>query len=133
MAATIPADLLDIFAEPALGHVAYRASNGHLAIFPMWVAYDGEHLLTSTPVGARKARVLEQPGAEVAVSIVSAASPWRYLSLTGHVVGVRPDEGLAFIDEQSQRFTGGPYRVRDRAREVFTIELDRVMARTGRG
>lgn len=130
--ATVPDDMLDLFAEPALGHVAYRSAAGSLAIWPMWVSFEDGALRTSTPVGARKSRALREPGAEVAVSVVSTTSPWRWISMTGHVVDVQPDVHLAFIDRQSRRYTGGPYRDRGREREVFTIRLDRVTHSTGR-
>jgi hypothetical protein len=124
--------MFDIFDEPALGHVAYQAVSGRLAIWPMWVSYDGTHLLTSSPAGAKKVPALRKPGAVVAVSIVSTTSPWRWLSMTGHVVDVRPDVGLAYIDAQSRRFTGGDYRDHEHPREVFVIELDRVSHSAGR-
>ena len=128
----IPAEMLDIFEEPALGNVAYRATDERLAIFPMWVSWVGEHLLTSTRVGAHKTTALTRPGTEVAVSIVSGRSPWRWLSLTGHVVDVRPDEGLAFMDSQSRRYLGMDYRDREHGREVLVVELDRVAISPGR-
>ena len=130
--ATVPDEMRDVFDEPALGHVAYTSAAGTLAIWPMWVSYDGTRLMTSSPVGARKARALAEPGAQVAVSVVSTTSPWRWVSMTGRVVEVRPDEGLAFIDSQSQRYTGGPYRDRQTQRNIFVIELDRVTHSTGR-
>jgi hypothetical protein len=41
---------------------------------------------------------------------------------------VRPDTGLAFIDKMSERYTGGPYRFRERDREIFVIEIDHLVA-----
>ena len=52
--------------------------------------------------------------------------------IRGQVVGTRPDEGLAFIDKMSQRYTGQPYRFRERPREIFLIKPDHVIAQTGR-
>jgi hypothetical protein len=48
------------------------------------------------------------------------------------LVDFRPDEGLAFIDRMSDRYTGQPYRMRDRPREVFVIAPDHVRASSGR-
>ena len=124
MSITIPDTVRDLFDEPALGHVSYTNDAGQIVTFPMWVDFDGEHVLASSPVGSRKGRAIrERP--QVAVSIVSTKTPWRWLSLSGRVVGIEPDEGLAFIDRMSHKYLGQPYQRRT-PREVFTIELERL-------
>ena len=42
-----------------------------------------------------------------------------------HVVDVKPDENLAFIDRMAQRYVGTAYQRRT-PREIFTIAIDRV-------
>ncbi len=124
MTASIPDDLLDIFEEPALGHVSYTTEAGQIVPFPMWVDHDGTHLLTSSPEGSKKGRALRvRP--QVGVAIVSTKTPWRWLSISGRVVEIRPDEGLAFIDRMSQKYVGQAYQRRT-PREIFVIEIDRV-------
>jgi len=124
MTASIPADMLDLFSEPALGHVSYTTAAGQIVTFPMWVDFDGSHLLASSPVGSRKGQAIRHRP-RVAVSIVSTKTPWRWLSVSGRVVDIAPDEDLAFIDRMSQKYVGRPYERRS-PREVFTIEVDRV-------
>jgi hypothetical protein len=122
--AAIPEKVLDLFQEPALGHVSYINKRGQLVTFPMWVDYDGRHLVTSSFEGSRKARSMrERP--QVAVSIVSTKDPWHWLSISGRVTDIKPDENLAFIDKMSRKYTGGDYQRRS-PREVITIEIDRV-------
>jgi PPOX class probable F420-dependent enzyme len=124
MPASIPDDLRDIFDEPALAHVSYLNRKGQIVTFPMWVDFDGEHILVSSPMGSRKGKSFrERP--DVAVSIVSTKNPWHWLSVSGRVVDIRPDENLAFIDRMSQKYTGKNYERRT-PREIFTIEVDRV-------
>ena len=48
------------------------------------------------------------------------------------VIETRPDEGLAFIDRMSMRYTGQPYRFRGADREIFVIDPDHVIASGGR-
>jgi len=124
MSASIPVELLDLFAEPALGIVSYTTAAGQIVPFPMWVDYDGTHLLASSPMGSKKGRAL-RARPQVGVAIVSTKTPWRWLSLSGRIVEIRPDEGLAFIDRMSQKYAGQAYERRT-PREVFLIELDRV-------
>jgi hypothetical protein len=90
----------------------------------MWVDVDGEHILVSSPLGSRKGRALrERP--DVAVSIVSNNNRWHWLSISGRVIDIQPDENLAFIDRMAQKYTGKAYERRT-PREIFTIEVDRL-------
>jgi hypothetical protein len=75
-------------------------------------------------MGSKKGRAL-RARPQVGVAIVSTKTPWRWLSLSGRIVEIRPDEGLAFIDRMSQKYAGQAYERRT-PREVFLIELDRV-------
>jgi hypothetical protein len=69
----------------------------------------------------------------VAISVVDRANPWRWVSISGRVVEIRPDAGLAFIDKMSRRYTGRDYMMRDMEREIFVIEPQRVRSSSGRG
>jgi hypothetical protein len=124
MSATIPEDLRDLFDEPALAHVSYLNRKGQIITFPMWVDFDGEHILVSSPIGSRKGSALrERP--QVAVSIVSTKNRWHWLSISGRVIDIQPDDDLAFIDRMSEKYTGNKYERRN-PREIFKIAIDRV-------
>jgi PPOX class probable F420-dependent enzyme len=121
---TIPEDLRDLFEEPALAHFSYLNKRGQIVTFPMWVDVDGEHLLVSSPVGSRKGKALrERP--DVAVSIVSNNNRWHWISISGRVIDIQPDDNLEFIDRMAQKYTGKAYERRT-PREVFTVEIDRI-------
>jgi PPOX class probable F420-dependent enzyme len=131
MAQSIPGDLTDLLTTNVLGHVVALRRDGTMAVYLMWVDYDGEHILTSSMVDSRKAANWRRDP-KVAISVVDREDDWRFLIIRGRVVDVRPDEGLAFIDKMSMRYTGQPYRMRDRPREIFVIEPDHVRASRGR-
>jgi PPOX class probable F420-dependent enzyme len=122
---TIPEKVQDLFEEPALGHVSYINKRGQMVTFPMWVDSDGQHILTSSRVGSRKAAAMRKRP-EVSVSIVSTKNPFHWLSISGRVVDIKPDEGLAFIDKMSRKYNGSDYDDRRSPREVMTIDIDRV-------
>ncbi|MGH2462963.1 MAG: hypothetical protein ACRDFZ_04970 [Candidatus Limnocylindria bacterium] len=131
MSAEIPEDLLDLLTTNVLGHVSAIRPDDSMAHYLMWIDSDGEHVLTSSMVGSRKAaRWARDP--HVTISAVDRADDWRFLIIRGQVVETRPDEGLAFIDKMSVRYTGQPYRFRERPREVFVIQPDHVIASRGR-
>jgi len=131
MAESIPEDLTDLLTTNVLGHVSAIRRDGSIAQYLMWVDYDGKHVLTSSMVGSRKAANWRR-NPKVSVSVVDRDDDWRFLIIRGRVVDTRPDEGLAFIDKMSMRYTGQPYRFRERPREIFVIELDYVRASGGR-
>ncbi len=121
---TIPPELQDLFDEPALGHLSYLNATGQIVAFPVWVELDGDVLQISSPVGSRKGRALrERP--QVSVSIVSTKDPFHWLSVSGRVVDIVPDDDLRVIDRLARRYVGGDYQDR-RPREVFQIAVDRV-------
>jgi len=121
---TIPDQLRDLFDEPALGHVSYLNRKDQIVTFPIWTDFDGDHVLVSSPVGSRKGKALrERP--QVAVSIVSTKDPWHWVSVSGRVVDIQPDQDLEFIDRMSQKYVGRDYERRT-PREIFTIAIDRV-------
>ncbi|MGA7910910.1 MAG: pyridoxamine 5'-phosphate oxidase family protein [Candidatus Dormiibacterota bacterium] len=123
-AKTIPDELRDLFDEPALAHVSYLNRKGQIVTFPMWVALDGDHMLVSSPVGSRKGQSLRERD-QVAVSVVSTKNPWHWVSVSGRVIDIRPDDNLAFIDRMAQKYTGAAYQRRT-PREIFTIAIDRL-------
>jgi PPOX class probable F420-dependent enzyme len=131
MPEAIPQDLADLLTSNVLGHVSAHREDGSIAQYLMWVDYDGEHVLTSSPLGSRKgAHWRRDP--HVTLSVVDRTDDWRYLVIRGRVVDIRPDVDLAFIDRMSQRYTGQPYRMRNHPREIFVIEPDNVRASGGR-
>ena len=124
MAVAIPEELRDLFEEPALAHVSYLNKKGQIVTFPMWVDFDGEHMLVSSPIGSKKGKSLrERP--HVAVSIVSNDNRWHWISISGRVIDIQPDDNLEFIDRMAKKYTGKPYERRT-PREVFVVEVDRV-------
>jgi len=131
MGAEIPEDLIDLLTTNVLGNVSALRRDGTIAQYLMWIDYDGEHVLTSSMVGSRKAANWRR-NPQVSLLVVDRDDDWRFLIIRGRVVDTRPDEGLAFIDKMSLRYTGQAYSVRDRQREVFVIQPDHVRASGGR-
>jgi PPOX class probable F420-dependent enzyme len=128
----VPAELVDLLTGSTLGHVTVLTPKGALFTHIMWIDYEDGRVLTSSRVGSAKGTAL-RADPRVAVSVVDRANPWRWVSVSGRVVEIRPDEGLAFIDKLSRRYTGRDYMMRTMEREIFVIEPERVRSATGRG
>jgi len=127
---TVPDDLLDLVTTDRVGHVSSIRLDGGIATHIMWIDWDGEHLLTSSPVGSRKGDNWRRDP-HTSVSVVDGDDPWRFVSIRGQVTEIRPDDDLEFIDKMSLRYTGAPYFRRGFEREVFVITPESI--RVGRG
>jgi PPOX class probable F420-dependent enzyme len=126
----IPETGLELLHGPNLGHVSFIDGKGRIVTAILWIHEVDGRVLTSSPVGSAKGRAYrERP--QVAVSVVDPANPFHYVSISGEVTGIRPDEGLAFIDEMSRKYNGTDYEQRDLEREVFEITPTHVRASTG--
>jgi PPOX class probable F420-dependent enzyme len=130
--AQIPAELTDLLTGSTLGHVTVITPSGALVSHIMWVDFEDGRVLTSSRVGSAKGKAL-RADPRISVSVVDRANPWRWVSVTGRVVEIRPDTDLAFIDKMSRRYTGRDYVMRSMEREIFVIEPLRVRSATGRG
>jgi PPOX class probable F420-dependent enzyme len=128
----VPTELVDLVTGSTLGHVTVVTPRGALVTHIMWVDYEDGHVLTSSRVGSAKGKAL-RADPRIAISVVDRANPWRWVSVSGRVVEIRPDSGLAFIDRMSRRYTGRDYMMRDMEREIFVIDPERVRSSTGRG
>jgi PPOX class probable F420-dependent enzyme len=74
MSEPIPEEYTDLFEKRAFAHLATLLPHGTPHVTPVWVDYDGEHLLVNTPQGTRKDRNMqEQP--HVALSIQDPENP----------------------------------------------------------
>ena len=128
MSAEIRVSLLDLLTTDHIGHLATLRPDGTLAPSMVWIDWDGEHILTSSPVGSHKGHHTRQ-NSPVALSVVDHHDPFRYLQIRGHVSGIRPDDGLAFTNRLSMRYLGSPYEDPTEEREIFEITVDHVRAR----
>ena len=75
----------------------------------MWVDADDEHMLINSELGRQKViNVTKDP--RVTVTVIDAASPYRYAEVRGIVVEqVTGPRARAHIDELSQKYLGQPY------------------------
>ena len=128
----VPAEMVDLLTGSTLAHVTVVTPKGALASHIMWIDYEDGRVMTSSRVGSAKGKAL-RADPRISVSVVDAANPWRWVSVSGRVVEIIPDTDLAFIDKMARRYTGRDYMMRDMAREIFLIEPERVRFSTGRG
>lgn len=130
MSDRIPAAAEDLVTSNVPAVVSYHDSGRRIVSFPMWVEHDDGVLRLSTPKGSRKTSHLRHDP-EVGLIFTDRTNPFRYLSVSGRVVDVHDDDGLATIDRLAHRYIGSDYPDRVGLREVFVVRPTRVTFSSG--
>jgi len=104
----VPEEYTDLFERPPFGNMATMLPTGFPHVTPVWIDYDGEHLLVNTARGRQKERnVARNPS--VGVSVIDPDDFYRYLSAYGEVTDLREEGAVEHIHELSRRYTGEEY------------------------
>ena len=101
--------------------------DGQPQALPTWIDTDGDHLLVNTEPQRQKAKNVRRDP-RVTVLIVDKANPFDFVEVRGRVVDtVGGEEARRHIDQLSQRYTGGPYRmpIGEQGRVILKITPDR--------
>ena len=104
--ATIPASHADLLKEKkAFANLATLNADGSPQVTPVWVDFDGTHVLVNTAKGRVKTRNLEREP-RVALAISEPENPYRYLGIQGRVTEITESGADAHIDKLAQKYLG---------------------------
>jgi PPOX class probable F420-dependent enzyme len=96
---------LDIFNKKSFAHLATLMKDGSPQVSPVWVDYDGSHILVNTARGRQKMiNILRNP--HVALSIQDPENPYRKLLVRGRVVAETEKGADEHIDHLAKKYTG---------------------------
>jgi PPOX class probable F420-dependent enzyme len=126
--ATIPASHADILTKPAFANLATLNPDGSPQVTPVWVDFDGSHVIVNTARGRVKAKNLAREP-RVALSIADPENPYRYLGVQGRVIEMTEQGGDAHIDKMAKKYLGKdsyPFRQPGEVRLVVKIAPDKV-------
>lgn len=99
----IPEDRRDLFEGETFAHFATVLPDGTPHVTPVWIDYDGEHVLVNTARGRQKERNVRE-NRRVGLSITDPDDPYRYVSVQGEVVEVTEEGAVEQIDELARRY-----------------------------
>jgi PPOX class probable F420-dependent enzyme len=127
-AAVIPDSHADLFQKKAFANLATLMPGGDPQVTPVWVDYDGKHVLVNTAQGRQKDKNLERDG-RVALCILDPDNPYRYLEVRGKVVARTLEGADQHIDAMAKKYLGKdkyPYRQPNEVRVIYKIEPQHV-------
>ena len=130
MASAIPGSHADLFTKTAFANLATVNADGTPQVTPVWIDWDGKHVLVNTAQGRVKDRNLRR-NPNVAISIMDPANPYRYLAIQGKVVNVTTNGADAHIDKMAKKYLGKdsyPFRNPTEVRVIFAIEPEKIHA-----
>jgi PPOX class probable F420-dependent enzyme len=123
MGEKIPEKFLDLFNQPAFGHLATLMPDGSPQVSPVWVDFDGEFLIINSEAGRQKDLNMRRDR-RVAVEVQDAHNPYRYLLVRGKIVEITEDGAEASIDKLAMRYTGEMYKNKNpnSPRVIYKVE-----------
>jgi PPOX class probable F420-dependent enzyme len=127
MANTIPEKYADLFRKPAFANLATVMPDGRPQVTPVWVDYDGKHVLFNSALGRVKDKNVRRDP-RVSLAIQDPENPYRYLEVRGRVVEITHNGADEHIDKLSQKYLGKPYPYRSpkEVRVLYRIEPEHV-------
>jgi len=129
---TIPENFADLFQKKAFAQLATLMSDGSPQVTPVWVEYDGKHVVINSAKGRTKDKNMRR-NPIVAISIQDPENPYRHLSLKGKVVEITENGADAHIDKLSKKYTGKdvyPNRRPGEVRVIYRILPEKIFTKT---
>lgn len=128
MAKSIPEKYADLLTKPAFANLATVMPDGSPQVTPVWVDFDGSHILFNSALGRVKDKNIRRDP-RVSVAIQDPANPYRYLEIRGRVVEITEKGADDHINKLSQKYLGKPvypFRQPGEVRVLYRIEPEHV-------
>ena len=128
MAKSIPEKYADLLTKPAFANLATVMPDGSPQVTPVWVDFDGSHILFNSALGRVKDKNIRRDP-RVSVAIQDPANPYRYLEIRGRVVEITEKGADEHINKLSQKYLGKPvypFRQPGEVRVLYRIEPEHV-------
>jgi PPOX class probable F420-dependent enzyme len=126
--ATLPGKAAKLFLDRNWGNLVDLRADGSAHVTPVWVDYDGEHVLVNSAYGRCKVRNIERDP-RVAIDVLPADDQQSgYVSVTGTAELVDEDAD-EHIDKLAKKYLGldeYPYRAPGERRVIIRITPERV-------
>ena len=118
----------DLFEKRAFAHLATLMPDGSPQVTPVWVDYDGAHIIVNTARGRQKDRNL-QKDSRVAIEVQDPDNPYRYVQVRGRVSEMTEAGANESIDKLAKKYMGldkYPYHRPGDQRVIVRIQIEKV-------
>ena len=128
MAGVIPEKFLDLFDKKAFANLATVMPDGSPQVTPVWVDFDGSHVIVNSARGRQKDKNMKRNPA-VSLALSDPENPYRYLEVRGRVAEITEEGASEHIDKMAKKYMGVdkyPGRQPGEVRVLYKIEPLRV-------
>jgi PPOX class probable F420-dependent enzyme len=123
MATIIPDKFHDLFNKKGFAHLATLMPDGSPQVTPVWVDFDGTHVIVNSAKGRQKDKNMKRD-ARVSLSISDPDNPYRYVEIRGKVAEISEAGADQHIDKMAKKYLGQdkyPYRKAEEVRVVYKV------------
>jgi PPOX class probable F420-dependent enzyme len=109
-------------------NVATLRKDGSPQVSPIWVDFDGTHVILNSEEKRAKVKNLKRDP-RVSISVFDQDNPYSYVQIQGRVVEITPNGGFEGIDKMAQKYMGQdkyPGNSPGDVRVVIKIEPEKV-------
>ena len=120
----IPEKYRDLFQKRAFANLSTLMPDGRPQVTPVWVDFDGEHVIFNSAKGRQKDRNVRRDP-RVAMSIMDPENPYRYIEIRGRVGEITEDGASGHIDKMAKKYLGVdtyPYSQPGEVRVMYKIK-----------
>ncbi|MCC7209909.1 MAG: PPOX class F420-dependent oxidoreductase [Anaerolineae bacterium] len=103
--ASIPDNLMDLFRRPIVATLATIMPNGQPQLTPVWVDYDGEHVIVNTARGRQKDRNMQR-NARVTLLLIDPENPHHWAELRGYITESTEEGAYGMIKKLALKYRG---------------------------
>jgi PPOX class probable F420-dependent enzyme len=117
-----------LFEEANFGHLATLMPDGSPQVTPVWVDFDGRHILVNTAEGRQKARNIRRDP-RVAIDVLRQGSAYAFASVRGRVVEITKEGAEEHVDRLAKKYLGRdtyPFRQPGEQRIILKIAPEHV-------
>ena len=86
-------------------NVATIRKDGSPQVSPIWVDFDGTHIILNSEETRAKVKNLKRDP-RVAISVFNHDNPYEYVQISGRVVEITTNGGAEGIDKMAQKYLG---------------------------
>lgn len=130
--APVPAAIDEFLRRPNPAVVASLRRDGSPHTVATWYDWEDNRALVNMDESRLRLRFMRRDP-RVALTVLDDEGWYRHVSLLGRVVSLEEDVGLRDIDRLARRYTGQPFRTRDRRRFSAWIRVENWHAWDGSG
>lgn len=128
MAGQISEGVRKLFEEANFAHLATLMPDGSPQVTPVWVDFDGRHILVNTAEGRQKPRNIRHDP-RVAIDVTRQGSEYAFAQVRGRVVEITSEGAEEHIDRLAKKYLGRdtyPFRQAGEERIILKIAPEHV-------